>query len=307
MTRPRPKTSPRRLALEELGARDLPAGIALTDGVLTITGSAFDDRGTVAVKNVGTPTIPILKVVATLEHRPTTNDPYVLDATKSYPLAKVTRVVFKGQAGNDEFANGTSYKSTAFGGNGDDILLGGRSADVLVGGAGDDRLEGGRGNDVLYGDYVQPFRGPGSPPTGHDVLDGGEGNDWLYGQGANDELDGGEGDDKLWGAAGRDTAQGGLGNDKLYGGADNDWLEGGRGNDKLYGQGGDDYMEGGLGSDTLDGGPGNDTLDGGHDDTTDKLEGGWGADVFFQYWVGFYLWEEGIVDYDELEDVVIWV
>ena len=71
MSRSHSKPSACRLALEPLDRRDLPAGISLADGVLTIAGSAFDDRGTVAMQNVGTPSFPIFKVVATLEHRAT--------------------------------------------------------------------------------------------------------------------------------------------------------------------------------------------------------------------------------------------
>jgi hypothetical protein len=293
----RSKTPPCRLALEQLGPRELPAGISLADGVLTIAGSDFDDRGTVAVQNVGTPGLPVLKVVATLAHRATPTSRYVLDDTKSYFITSVTRVVFQGEGGDDTFTNTTSQKSTALGGDGNDTLRGGRSADWLIGGAGNDWLEGGRGDDFLYGDHGFSLGGPVSITPGNDKLLGGEGNDWLDGQGADDQLNGGVGDDKLWGTAGADVLVGGEGNDKLFGGAGddvvfgdhgisfggaappqgNDTLDGGAGDDVLDGQGGDDRLDGGLGGDNLWGSAGADVLAGG--DGGDKLFGGTGADV----------------------------
>jgi Ca2+-binding RTX toxin-like protein len=298
MSRSRSKSSARRLALEHLDRRDLPSGITLANGVLTIAGSASDDRGTVVTQTIGTPSLPIFKVVATLEHRPTPSSPYVLDDTKSYIFPKVTRIVFQGEAGNDQFVNSTSYKSTAFGGDGDDTLRGGRGADGLTGGSGDDSLEGGRGNDFLYGD--QGFTLGDPPPTtpGNDKLFGGEGSDWLDGQGADDYLDGGTGDDKLWGTTGNDWLVGREGNDRLWAGDGDDFLYGDhglslggpvaapQGNDSLYGGDGNDWLDGQGADDSLDGGTGDDKLWGtsGADvllgrDGDDKLFGGDGPDL----------------------------
>ena len=291
MKRSRTMPSARRLALEHLDPRDLPAGISLASGVLTIAGSAFDDRGTVALKNVGTPTLPIFKVVANLEHRVSPTDPWIQDDSKSYFFTNVSRIVFQGEGGDDQFTNTTSYKSTAFGGPGNDTLQGGKQADVLTGGNGDDSLLGGRGNDILYGDQGFSIGGGGPVTPGNDVLYGGDGDDWVDGQGADDLLDGGKGNDKLWGTTGKDMLVGREGSDRLSAGDGDDFLYGDhgfsiggpvatpQGNDTLDGGDGDDWLDGQGADDLLDGGEGNDKLWG----TTgqDKLYGRAGDDKLF--------------------------
>ncbi len=41
---------------------------------------------------------------------------------------------------------------TAYGGNGDDLIIGSQAGDFLAGGSGDDEIRGGRGTDQIYGD-----------------------------------------------------------------------------------------------------------------------------------------------------------
>lgn len=98
----------------------------------------------------------------------------------------VTRISFRGFAGNDDFKNETALPSVAYGGAGND---------VLVGGSGSDRLQGGDGNDILVG------------RAGNDWLYGRNGADRLYGGDHDDHLDGGHDGirDYLWGQLGVDT------------------------------------------------------------------------------------------------------
>ncbi len=192
----------------------------------------------------------------------------------------MSRRVWNGTAGDDEYEVGTnhSYKLHGLAGN-----------DALTGGVGDDVLDGGDGDDTLYGG------------AGDDHLDGGDGVDELYGGAGNDDLMGGAGADRLYGGAGVDWAtyrfstvgvtvdlrigsnpqpppkHGGMegdavgdtlvdienveGTDKrdiLTGNEEDNFLKGGEGNDELYGGGGDDRLDGGYGRDTLDGGHNND-------------------------------------------------
>jgi Ca2+-binding RTX toxin-like protein len=98
----------------------------------------------------------------------------------------VTRIVFRGFAGNDDFKNETALPVTAFGGAGNDLLVGGSGSDWLQGDDGNDILAGRAGNDRLYGR---------------------NGADRLYGGDHDDQLDGGADGvrDYLWGQLGVDT------------------------------------------------------------------------------------------------------
>jgi hypothetical protein len=75
-----------------------------------------------------------------------------------------------------------SSACTAFGTDGDDILVGTPVRDVLCGFGGDDQLEGGAGDDTLLGG------------TGDDVLIGGEGTDCMVGERGRDSADSAPGD-----------------------------------------------------------------------------------------------------------------
>jgi hypothetical protein len=162
------------------------SGIAFdaATGTVTITGTAGDDVASVGI--VGSSVTVIMN-----------------QASKAYALGSVTNVVFRGNAGDDVFDNATSLKSSAYGGDGND---------VLHGGSGDDFQEGGYGNDTLYGNG---------------------GNDVLWGSGEADEIHGGDGDDVIFGHGGNDVIYGDAGRDSLYGGSGNDQFHGGTGQDLI--------------------------------------------------------------------------
>ena len=154
-------------------------------------------------------------------------------------MGDVTRLVFRGEGGNDTVHTAAAALRVIFqGGDGDDSF---------IGGAGDDVAEGQDGADTLMG-------GPGD-----------------------DQLFGSSGDDRLFGEAGRDTINGGAGGDTASGGLDADLIVLGDGRDSALGDEGGDEIHGGPGADALAGGPGDDTLEGGDD--RDELTPGGGRDM----------------------------
>lgn len=182
----------------------LSTGIALSRGVLTITGGSGDDvasvspgRGTIVAKRGS--------------------------YTATYDAATVGKIVFYGNAGNDSFTNTTSIPCEAYGGDGNDVLYGGGGADFLVGGLGQDTLRGYGGDDVIWGSGGSDWLYGGD---GNDLVKGHGGNDLLYGENGNDALYGGSGDDTLYGGAyqdtlvtiggGYDTVAGGTGDDLFW-------------------------------------------------------------------------------------------
>ena len=135
-----------------------------------------------------------------------------------YSLNRVTKIVIKGEAGNDRVGYSgrdgrLDVPGSLSGGDGNDTLEGGNGADTISGGSGNDRIEGKSGNDRLSG---------------------GAGNDVIEGAGGDDVLKGGDGDDDL---------SGGSGNDDLLGGAGDDDLEGNSGDDDIFGAGGNDDFD----------------------------------------------------------------
>jgi Ca2+-binding RTX toxin-like protein len=198
----------RPLNLTVLEARDNPSSITLVGSTLQINASSYPDTAQVVYDDRGTWWSPVddtLNVSLT--------NPYeTLQSTVS--VMSVNDIAFQGYDGNDTFANYTGYRSTAYGGSGDDALVGGNGDDYLVGDAGHDWIKGNGGNDVLYG------------VSGNDTLMGDAGADYLSGQ------------------SGHDTLYGGLDADLLTGGADNDYLDGGNDGvtDTLYGDGGYDTV-----------------------------------------------------------------
>jgi Ca2+-binding RTX toxin-like protein len=213
----RPKS---RLGIEALEKRDLMASILFNapTGVLTITGSSQDDVASVAVVGMQ------VKASLTCYSDAPPNLSFFSD-TESFAIGSVKEIKFYGLDGKDKFTNGTSIKSTADGGLGDDQLTGGTGADSFVGNYGDDILTGNGGNDVLWGSggHDKLYGG-----TGKDVLKGHGGNDWLYGGSNNDQLFAGSGEDHVYGNGGNDvivTIGGGY--DVITGGAqwDNVWMD----------------------------------------------------------------------------------
>jgi hypothetical protein len=168
-------------------------------GAITIDGTIGNNTATVSLTFTGQVRVQMDSTVAT------------------FFRGGITEIVFIGDDGDDSFTNTTSIKTTANGGDGNDILRGGAGDDFLVGGYGQDTLYGNAGNDTLWGS------------GGSDTIHGGDDVDVLFGHGGSDELHGG---------AGRDT------------------LNGGSGNDELFGDEGQDLMVSvGNGTDTLTGGP----------------------------------------------------
>jgi Ca2+-binding RTX toxin-like protein len=152
---------------------------------------------------------------------------------------------------------GTRFGDFIDAGDGDDTAYGEDGNDILIGNAGADHLYGENGDDTLYGGTLPDF------------LDGGEGNDEIHGGDDLDVLIGSGGNDRLYGEGAADELQGGSGDDYLNGGGDADFIYGGYGNDIIvgeegldttYGEWGDDQMYGGAGPDQLFGGQGDDIL-----------------------------------------------
>lgn len=92
----------------------------------------------------------------------------------------------RGGSGDDliEIGDG-SDGSTAWGGNGNDVIISGKGNDHLIGNAGRDKLIGGRGDDILEGKLAT------------DTLDGGRGEDVIIGGSGSDMLTGGEDADQF--------------------------------------------------------------------------------------------------------------
>jgi Ca2+-binding RTX toxin-like protein len=292
-----------QLAVEALEERRLfSVDISFSQGVLTLVGSNRDDRKDIAdVRVFGN---KVKAEITELDGNGRRKD----HEDKTVDFDKVTKIVFKGLKGHDQFTNYTTIRSDAFGGDGNDTLTGGSGNDLLQGENGNDRLNGKAGNDVLYGH------------AGNDWLDGEDGRDYLAGGTGNDSLYGGAHFDQLLGEGGRDWLYGGTDGDWLYGGADADYLFGNEGNDWLYGQNGNDWLGGGTGDDYLYGGndqdylwgdagldrlngeAGNDNLNGGNDGANDSLTGGTGADTFVRYYspvlLFFKSYDEDVTDFN---------
>jgi uncharacterized protein YkwD len=149
--RSRPSRTGRRVnsvAYERFETRQLLASIVFQEGVVTINGTPKRD-------------------VAAVDHLDASRIRVTLNrlTPQVFQAAQVTKIIFHGGAGNDQFRNNTGRPSEAYGGPGNDTLIGGWGNDALYGGDGNDRLIGGAGNDRLDG-------GPGI-----DRIDGGSGSD----------------------------------------------------------------------------------------------------------------------------------
>src|SRR5947207_9514950 len=170
--------------LQHLESRQLmSASAALSNGVLTITGTSGNDY-----------------VYVTLQVSDSTINIYQSGTkTSSYASSSVKKIVGYGNGGNDQLwisSNVGAIPASLDGGAGDDELIGAGGNDTLVGGIGNDNLSGGDGNDAL---------------------DGGDGLDTLAGGNGNNTLKGGNGNDRLTGGANSDTLDGGLGADDIKG------------------------------------------------------------------------------------------
>jgi hypothetical protein len=234
--------------IESLEGRRLLSA-TLTEGVLTVGGTAGNDVITVTAAN----TSLTVKVGA---------------ATNTFAIAKVNKIVVNAGAGNDAVSIGSTVAKPT-------ILNGQDGNDSLLGGPGNDTLNGGGGNDTLRG-Y-----------TGRDILIGGTGVDTAdYSTkevAVKVDLDG-VADDGVANEADNvmpdvENVAGGAGNDTLVGNAAANRLTGNGGDDVLVGSGGNDDLDGNAGDDTLDGGTGTNALNGGagsdaflHSGGTDAVE-----------------------------------
>ena len=213
------------------------------------------------------------------------------------PASGVTRVIFNGSGGDDNFQSHLSLPVGApanpnvanlqvemNGGNGLDFLYGGASghavpvvargdagADSLYGSNGADTLDGGDDNDFMIG------------WTGGDAFNGGAGFDQVsYGdrgpEAAVTVTIDGTADDGTTGANEKDNV--GLDVEDVSGSPGNDTLTGGPGANTLDGGSGDDNLEGGDGFDSYQGGPGIDTIRA-RDGRSERIDCGDGADSAF--------------------------
>ena len=231
---------------------------SLSNGVLTINGTAGNDVMTTGVKN-GRLRVVLNGVLSQWTATDVSEiDSYMGDGNDSVDYRGVAiRTYAIGELGND----------TLYGGAGNDSLTGAAGKDVLVGGDGNDRLSGGKSNDVVEGD------------AGDDVLYGNEGDDKVNGNDGNDHLFGEAGLDTMSGDAGKDALYGGDDADKLFGMAGNDLIDGGDGSDRLYGGDGNDNITGGTGRDWMYGEAGNDTMTSVDGSTDRVVDGGDGTNA----------------------------
>ncbi|MBE9640255.1 DUF4347 domain-containing protein [Salipiger mangrovisoli] len=232
---------------------DLPEGVSVVDGTLSVDPTAYADllegEQAVIVARYTVTDTGGLSVVQT----------YTVTIDGTFEAAEIIGT----EAGERLEATADGNVVRALGGD-----------DTLVSGAGDDFLIGGEGVDTAdYEGATMGVRvtlsatGPQNTGHGRDYLTGIEN---LSGSAFGDLLIGDDVDNVLEGRAGNDTLLGGLGADSLYGnqgedildgGLGDDWLHGGQGNDLVLGGEGDDTLAGGLGDDTVDGGEGFDLLD----------------------------------------------
>ena len=172
------------------------------------------------------------------------------------PSTGYTRLVVRGNGGDDavhavgplpglldggegdDILDGFDEADTLAGGGGDDWLRGGGAADILSGGAGADRLEGGTGGDSFAGgdgvDVVNYFYATANTNVSID----GAANDGEAGEHDNVLAD----VEDLWGSPQQDTLTGSAGPNTIRGGNGNDTITGLGGRDTLAGEAGSDAM-----------------------------------------------------------------
>jgi hypothetical protein len=152
---PRPEPDPDPEPEPEL------AGFDLSDGVLTVVGTADDDTIRVVRSGAG------FRVVANF------GEFSVAQASA------LTRVIVRAGDGDDSInlrLLGTAVTTEVYAGAGDDSVVGGRGSDIVLGGADNDLISGRGGADLLVGD------------DGADRLDGVAGSDLLIADRFDDPL-----------------------------------------------------------------------------------------------------------------------
>jgi Ca2+-binding RTX toxin-like protein len=256
--------------------------VSIVNGILTVSGTPYDDQITINVNPVSlyTKTITNTTTVTITSPKGTT--------TNSFPTSTFSGIAVTGGDGNDrvEITGNCTRPSTLSGDAGNDTLLGGGGSDKMLGGDGNDLLDGRGGADIFNGgsgadtaDYSHRTAAVAVTADGVAGDDGqaGEGDnvnadvETILGGAGNDTLSGGSAfiDNVLYGNGGNDRLNGGFGDDVLYGGAGNDTLCGDAGNDTCYGETGDDHLDDyqafmneseDFGNDVYSGGDGIDTI-----------------------------------------------
>src|SRR5262245_16091051 len=92
---------PFRPGVEALEGREVPAGITLANGVLTIQGSDFGNMARVTIVEGDRARGEGDQVMAVLDFR-----------TQRFDATQVRSIVFRGEGGNDSFTNHTAIPST---------------------------------------------------------------------------------------------------------------------------------------------------------------------------------------------------
>lgn len=159
---------------QPLEARQLLAA-ALADGVLTVTGTAKNDRVSIVLSRDGD-TITVSETSGNRFRKGTTT-------RTEFAAADVTSIVVNAGAGNDSVTLAGGTRSTPFAVAA--TINGDAGNDNLSGAAGSDSINGGDGDDNLYGN------------KGTDLLNGDAGDDLIVGGADIDTLNGNDGDDLL--------------------------------------------------------------------------------------------------------------
>lgn len=158
---------------QPLEARQLLSAV-VADGVLTVTGTAKNDRIVVSLSSDGE-TLTVSEASGNRFRKKATT-------TTEFAAADVSSVVVNAGAGNDSVTlKGTRKTPFSIGA----TINGDAGNDNLIGGAGADSINGGEGDDNLYGN------------AGTDLLSGGAGDDLLVGGADIDTLNGEDGDDLI--------------------------------------------------------------------------------------------------------------
>jgi hypothetical protein len=282
------------LSFQLLETRNLLAGIYFSSGEVTIAGDASSNIG--------------FFIDFDSETYRARLDGF---ADQDFTKASVSKVIFIGFDGDDQFTNETAVESlmlgndgndmltggpgidvanggngadTIFGEGGADRLLGGLGADEIYGGGGADRIFGGDGENRLYGDDDADLIFGGADI---DTISGGDGADQVFPLGGDDVVDLGDGGlpgatdpvdaDLVLGGIGNDVFTGGLGLNIFYGGDGDDLFTGGDGENRMHGQNGNDSLISGASNDYLAGQIGDDTISGGGGN--DYIIPGFGDDI----------------------------
>lgn len=159
---------------QPLEARKLLSAV-VADGVLTVTGTAKNDKIAVVLSKDGE-TITVAEASGNRFRKKTS-------ASTEFAAADVTSIVVNAGSGNDSVVLRGGKRGTPFSIGA--TINGDAGNDNLTGAAGNDTINGGDGDDNLYGN------------AGTDLLNGGLGDDLLVGGAAIDTLNGNEGDDLL--------------------------------------------------------------------------------------------------------------